>query len=179
MLDRVCAIAGGRWVRQWPWRTVATWAVLAAAAPVSAATYRAFAGSVTYVADGDTVHVLPLRGGVPVKVRIHGIDAPEICQPGGTVARDAMVQRVQGRKVVVYVRAHDKFGRAVARVTQGGEDIGQMLVRQGLAWAYDYRTGAGPYAAWQRHAQASGVGVFAMGNPVEPSLFRRRHGSCH
>ena len=41
----------------------------------------AWPGVVTHVSDGDTVWVQPLQGGEAYKVRLLGIDAPEICQP--------------------------------------------------------------------------------------------------
>ncbi|MDP3310892.1 MAG: thermonuclease family protein, partial [Polaromonas sp.] len=47
-------------------------------------------GTVTRVSDGDTLWVRPAAGGKPLKVRIDGIDAPEICQAGGRAARKAL-----------------------------------------------------------------------------------------
>jgi len=161
-----------------------SWLVLCVALPVClpafAVGYRpTFAGVVDYVADGDTLHVIPAQGGQPVKVRIHGIDAPEICQSGGASARAVLARRVKGQQVVVHTISHDQYGRTIARVTLGGEDIGKWMVKQGNAWAYYYRAGSGPYTAYQRQAQAAHRGVFASGDPMAPSLFRRQHGSCH
>ena len=161
-----------------------SWLVLCVALPVClpvfAVGYRpTFAGVVDYVADGDTLHVIPAQGGQPVKVRIHGIDAPEICQSGGASSRAALARRVKGQQVVVHAKSYDQYGRTIARVTLGGEDIGEWMVKQGNAWAYYYRVGYGPYTAYQRQAQAAHRGVFASGDPMAPSLFRKQHGSCH
>lgn len=141
----------------------------------------AWSGVVTYVVDGDTVKVRPPGGGKPVSVRISGIDAPEICQAGGTASRDALMRKVLGQPVVVHGRRHDDYGRLLAKITFKGEDTGRWMVSQGLAWSFRHRAKAGPYAAEQRHARAAGLGIFSpsQGAPaVYPAQFRKRHGSC-
>ena len=140
----------------------------------------AWLGVVTYVVDGDTVYVRPPGGGKPVSIRLEGIDAPEICQVGGTLARDALQRRLLGQPVAVHVRARDDFGRLVARITLNGEDQGRWMVANGQAWSYRYRRSAGPYAAEQRSAELAKVGIFATGSgqPVNPRAFRKLHGTC-
>ena len=49
----------------------------------AAATRQAQSGVVVRVVDGDTLWVKTGASQPPLKVRIQGIDAPEICQPGG------------------------------------------------------------------------------------------------
>ncbi|MDO9358012.1 MAG: thermonuclease family protein, partial [Polaromonas sp.] len=58
-------------------------------------------GTVTHVTDGDTLWVKPSSGGKALKIRIHGIDAPEICQTGGQASRAALAVRVRGRPVAL------------------------------------------------------------------------------
>lgn len=138
-------------------------------------------GVVTYVVDGDTVRVRPAGGGKPVSVRVEGIDAPEICQSGGASSRDALKRRVLGQRVAVQGRAHDDYGRLVARLALNGEDLGAWMVTQGQAWSYHYRKHPGPYAVQQSRAKAAGRGVFARGRaaaPVDPRVFRKQHGPC-
>jgi micrococcal nuclease len=142
----------------------------------------AWSGVVTYVVDGDTVRVRPPGGGKPVSIRINGIDAPEICQAGGTASRDALMRRVLGQQVAVHGRRHDDYGRLLAKITLKGEDTGQWMVAQGLAWSYRHRANAGPYAVQQRRARAAGLGIFSpsYGAPlVYPAQFRKQHGSCY
>lgn len=135
-------------------------------------------GTVTWVVDGDTVRVRPMDGGRPVAVRLMGIDAPEICQNGGPAARDALKRQLLRQRVLVHSQAHDVYGRALARLALNGEDPAARLVAGGWAWAYQYRTGQGPYAAQQRHAEARRLGLFADGLPEDPAAFRKRHGAC-
>ena len=141
-----------------------------------------WSGVVTYVIDGDTVQVRTPEGGKPVSIRIDGIDAPEICQSGGTVARDALKRKVLGKRVVVYGKAHDDYGRLVARIVLKGEDQGQWMVANGLAWSYRYHNNAGPYAVQERLAQTAGLGLFSPAYalaPAYPGKFRKQHGSCY
>lgn len=135
-------------------------------------------GTVTWVVDGDTVRVRPLDGGRPVPIRLEGIDAPEICQDGGTAARDVLQRQLMRQRVLVRSNAHDRYGRVLARLDVNGEDPAARLVAGGWVWSYQYRTGQGPYAAQQRLAQARHLGLFAGGSPEEPAAFRKRHGAC-
>jgi micrococcal nuclease len=147
-----------------------------------ASSQASWTGVVTYVVDGDTVRVRPPEGGKPVSIRIEGIDAPEICQPGGTVARNVLKRQLLGKRVVIQGKARDGYGRLVARIVLNKEDQGKWLVTQGLAWSYRYRNNTGPYAFEQRQAQEVGIGMFARAfaqAPVYPGEFRKQHGSCY
>ena len=137
-------------------------------------------GLVIYVVDGDTVRVRPLPGGEPVSVRVNGIDAPEICQDGGSTARDALKRRALGQRVVVHGVGRDDYGRLLAQVVMDDDDLGGWMVETGHAWSYRYRGQPGPYAAQQHRAQAAGRGIFASGGrlAVYPAVFRKEHGSC-
>ena len=140
-----------------------------------------WSGVVTYVVDGDTVRVRAPGGGKPVSIRIEGIDAPEVCQAGGTTSRDALKLRVLGKRVAVYGRMHDDYGRLVARIVLDGEDQGAWMVAHGQAWSYRYRASAGPYALEQQKAKSAGIGLFSKSHakaPVYPRYFRKQHGSC-
>lgn len=152
-------------------------AVLAALA--GAASARSMHGTVTHVTDGDTVWLQPDDLSAPaVKLRLQGIDAPEICQPWGPQARAALEARVLRRHVQVDTRATDDYGRRVAKLHLATEDVGAWMVAQGHAWSYRYRRSAGPYAAEEQQARAARRGLFADARAVEPRLFRRQHGAC-
>lgn len=141
-----------------------------------------WSGVVTYVVDGDSLHVRPAGGGQPVRIRVEGIDAPEICQPGGRAARDALQRRALGQFVVVNGRQHDDYGRVLAKIELDHHDLGQWMVATGQAWSYRYRGSPGPYALPQRHAQAGGLGIFSRAHAapaVYPGVFRKQHGSCY
>ena len=138
-----------------------------------------FTGVVSYVTDGDTLWVKALTGGVPRKLRLDGIDAPEICQTGGAVARAALQQMVLHQQVVVTIRRNDNYGRGLARIEFAGGDVGAQLVRAGQAWSYRWRRDPGPYAAEEAAARQARRGLFAAADAERPRDFRQRHGSCH
>ena len=146
---------------------------------VSALPAWAWSGKVTYITDGDTLWVQPGQGGKPVKIRVNGIDAPEICQAGGQAARAALVRRVAGQTVTLSTRRHDDYGRTVATIHLDGEDIAGWMVSQGQAWSYRYGRDGGYYLALQLQAQSARRGLFADPAALPPRVFRKRHGSCH
>lgn len=137
-----------------------------------------YAAKVTRVFDGDTLWVRPLAGGRYRKLRLDGIDAPEICQPGGVASRDALAALVSDREVLVAVRRYDDYGRAVVRLSVRGEDVSARLVSEGHAWSYRWRRSLGPYAQEEAKARRLGKGVFSAPDPELPLDFRRRHGPC-
>ncbi len=135
---------------------------------------------VSWVMDGDTVLLVREGQQEPVKLRIDGIDAPETCQPGGIEARDAMIRLALRKPVQVADHGQDSYGRHVGRLSIDGVDLGAEMVRSGMAWAYRFRTGKGPYANLQRQAQQQKMGLFAAPEAaMTPPVFRKFHGSCH
>ncbi len=139
-------------------------------------------GVVSRVIGGDTVWVKTASRRKPLKVRISGIDAPEICQAGGVVSRDTLRRRLLGQTVTIVQTSpgrHDDYGRLLARIELNGEDIGRWMVSSGHAWSYHFRRDAGLYAAEQALAKAEARGIFSQNDPVSPRQFRVQHGSCH
>ncbi len=124
------------------------------------------------VIDADTFDV----GGV--RVRLHGIDAPEIGQPCqmagqtqdcGRWARDAVSARFEG----VYVRCSqvdvDRYGRIVATCAAGSEDMGAAIVSAGWAWAY--RRYSQAYDLDEKAAAVAGRGLWAF-EVQQPAAYR-------
>lgn len=168
-----------RWYR-WMEMGVLALACLGSSAATGQTAGRAqpWQGRVTHVTDGDTLRVQPERGGPARTIRLDGIDAPEICQSHGQMARDRLAERVEGRQVRVLPRRTDDYGRLLARVEVHGQDVGRQMVREGHAWSYRYRTQAGPYAAVEARARAQRLGLW-QGHAERPRAFRQRHGPCH
>lgn len=138
-----------------------------------------FPGVVSYVTDGDTLWVQAFAGGPPRKLRLDGIDAPEICQPGGAVARAALQQMVLHQPVRVTIRRIDDYGRGLARIEFDAGDVAAQMVRAGQAWSYRWRRDEGPYAAEEAAARQARRGLFSEDQPELPRDFRQRHGSCY
>ena len=159
---------------------------LIAVSSISTATVRTtgrapWLGIVTYVIDGDTLQKRALEGGRPAAIRINGIDAPEICQSGGAMARHVLMQRILYKEVFIYGKAQDAYGRLVARIALKGEDQGAWMVANGFAWASSYRNNASAYMTQQCIVRVSSLEIFSSAAeilPIYPAIFRKAHGSC-
>ena len=102
-------------------------------------------GLVTDVRDGDTIEV---EG---VAVRLQGIAAPERGDALGRRATRAMRALVAGRRIAWRPDGSRSWDRIVARCFLAGEDIGEIMVRLGLARDCPRYSG-GRYAAAEREA---------------------------
>lgn len=133
-----------------------------------------FEARVFRVVDGDSVWVRREAAGPPLRLRLAGVDAPEICQPGGVAARDALVARLAlaGQRVEVRLLGRDSYDRWLAQLQTTDGDVAHWLVSEGLAW------NGGSYARQQAAARRARRGVFATPDPELPRDFRRRHGPC-
>lgn len=99
------------------------------------------AGIVGRVIDGDTVVVdLDLGWDIytRVPVRLAGINARELRDPGGPEARDYL-SRVLPENTAITVRSldRDKYGRALAVIYLGTRNINERLLDEGWAAPYD------------------------------------------
>jgi micrococcal nuclease len=157
---------------------VAAGALLAGVTAASWGDDAVYAARVTRVFDADTVWVQPAAGGRWRKLRLDGLDAPEICQAMGVAARDALAARLLEQDVSVRERAHDSYGRGLVVIERDGEDMNAWLVRTGWAWASRWR-GQGVYAKEEDLARGARRGVWKKEKaPETPRDFRRRHGPC-
>ena len=70
---------------------------------------------VTRVIDGDTFIVQGPEGRDCVRLR--RVNAPELDEPGGPEAREALEKRLLGKRIRLTIYARDRYGRAVAEIT--------------------------------------------------------------
>lgn len=101
-----------------------------------------YAATVERVVDGDTLDVsldLGMRVYLRTRLRLEGIDAPELHTSEGKAARDYVVQAMAlGTLVTVATRKPDRYGRALARVTlPDGRDLTTVLLEAGHGRPYD------------------------------------------
>lgn len=126
-----------------------------------------------FAVDGDT---LELDG---TRVRLSGIDAPELRQECirdrrswacGEAARRALDEALTHGPAVCAGSGRDAYGRLLARCTVSGQDLGDRMVRDGLALAYRGRD----YAGTEAEAQAARRGIWA-GTFQRPGDYRAEH----
>ena len=153
-------------------------ALAPAVAQVATGTGYVQTGVVTRVVDGDTVWVQTPGRSKPLKLRIDGIDAPEICQPGGVQAQTALKSRVIGQSVTVTSKAHDDYGRTVGALHVQGQDVARWMVANGHAWVYTFRSKKSPYSVEFARARIDRRCMFANTQAQEPRQFRKAHGAC-
>lgn len=104
----------------------------------SASAQTVVVGRVVGVHDGDTITVLSADR-VQHKIRLAGIDAPELGQAWGKNARQALADQVFGQDVKVVTSKRDRYNREIGKVLRAGKDINLGLVKAGMAWWYrDY-----------------------------------------
>jgi endonuclease YncB( thermonuclease family) len=126
---------------------------------------------VVNVHDGDTITALD-EGNTQHRIRLQGIDAPELGQPFGRVARDRLAALAKGKTATVHASGKDRYGRVLATVEVEHDDLGRRLVAEGLAWHYTrYSDDAGLTAA-ERDARAAGSGLWSDREPVPPWEWR-------
>jgi micrococcal nuclease len=88
--------------------------------------------SCTAIIDGDTFR---LETGQPV--RLIGIDAPELSQPGGQISREYLAHLILGKNITLEkgYQDRDKYNRLLRFVYIGDLCINEEMIRQGYAEA--------------------------------------------
>ena len=115
--------------------------LLAVLSPVYAAE---LPGTVVKVHDGDTVTVLD-AGKTQHKIRLAGIDAPELSQAFGRVSRQHLTDQVAGRTVVIEWSKRDRYKRLVGKVLLNGHDINILNRINKACLVSALHIGADPY----------------------------------
>lgn len=88
--------------------------------------------------DGDTFTACML---VPVKVRLHGVNAPELSTPGGKPSRDFLAKQIVGRQLPCRFYGLDKYGRHEGDIRVDGGWLSETMIGAGHAVKWD---GNGP-----------------------------------
>lgn len=124
--------------------------------------------------DGDTLRIGDER------IRLLGLDAPELDQtcgsasgddwPCGQVAKARLAALIKGAEVRCASEGRDRYGRMLAHCDADGDDVGALLVDEGLAIA-DFPNYATEEAAARRAKRGLWQGQF-----MSPRQWRDTHG---
>jgi micrococcal nuclease len=103
-------------------------------------------GMITRVYDGDTVTCdLDIGFGIALKatkLRLKGIDTPELRGTSGDVkkrayaARDYLRSLILGKEVLIRTHGKGKYGRWLATIYHERTDVNEHLIRKGHAQKY-------------------------------------------
>ena len=149
-----------------------------APAQEAAADLAQFTGTVIAIAEGDTITVLNADK-QHVKIRLYGIDCPEIGQAFGNHAKQSTSDAVFGKRVTVQPTGTDRYGRMVAIVLMpDGNSLNEHLVRDGLAWVYPQfcirEEICAPLTKLEQAVKLSKRGLWIDKEPVPPWEWRRK-----
>jgi len=128
--------------------------------------------------DGDTVAVDFRLLGVDAFERGQLCERADGCWPCGKAAQDLAAKALRSRTATIRLTPSTTYGRPVATVSVDGEDLGERMIRAGLAipepqYLRDDPARASRYAAASRRAITERAGALA-GHWIAPT--RWRHG---
>jgi endonuclease YncB( thermonuclease family) len=89
-------------------------------------------GKVIDVNSGDVITIVNLNR--PVRVKLVGVDAPEMDQAFGDVAKKHLSDLIHDKSVVVEYSGIAADGSVSGRVLLNDADIGAQMIRDGAAW---------------------------------------------
>src|SRR5262249_42158480 len=114
-----------------------------------------------------------------VRVRLHGIDAPETGQDFGSRAKQAASELAFGKEVTVRPVETDRYGRTVAEVIlPGGRSMNREMVKQGRAWWFQRSSPRDrELARLEADARQARIGLWSQPNPVPPWTWRKGDGA--
>ena len=127
------------------------------------------------VIDGDTIHI------GDTKIRLHGIDAPEMkqtCRTSkgkeqmcGVLAKQALERLVKGQDVTCKCDTRDRYKRLIAVCYVGQLNINEQMVADG--WALAYRRYSTDYVRAETLAKSRREGMWRT-EFVPPWKWRKR-----
>jgi len=134
------------------------------------------AGRVIKVVDGDTIDV-QLQSG-PIRIRLHGVDAPERSQAYGKEATAALSLLASGKNVQIEPFEQDRYERLIGIVYIGELNVNSQLVRDGHAWAMRryMRKADAELCRFEAEARLHRRGLWASSDAIAPWNYRRRKG---
>jgi endonuclease YncB( thermonuclease family) len=127
---------------------------------------------VAKVVDGDTIHI------GKNKIRLHGIDAPEIDQKCffnnedwecGRKSTHALIEMIKNNPVQCRINGVDRYKRYIAVCFSDRKNLNKMMVKNG--WAIAYRYYSNNYIDEEFIAERKKLGIW-KGKFMEPYIFR-------
>jgi endonuclease YncB( thermonuclease family) len=132
-------------------------------------------GKVIDVGSGDAITVFNLNR--PVRVKLLGVDAPELDQTFGDVAKKHLADLIYDKSVLVEYSGIAADGSVAGRVLLNNTDIGAQMIRDGAAW-FDPNnlsrlsaTDREIYQQCEQAARSERRGLWQAENPTAPWEF--------
>jgi micrococcal nuclease len=145
--------------------------------PAAAVKAASLFGKVIEVNSGDMITIFNLNR--PVRVKLLGVDAPEMDQAFGDVARKHLADLVFDKSVLVEYAGIAGDHSLNGRVLLEGADVGAQMIRDGAAWVdpdSQHRLSVTDREVYQQSEVAARTerrGLWQQENPVAPWEFAR------
>lgn len=136
------------------------------------------------VHDGDTITVSDASNR-SFKIRLIGIDAPELEQDFGEKARKQLQKllKLDKKNIIVKPFGLDRYNRILALVFVGDLNVNLELLKNGAAWVYESKELGNEqlkiYTQAMNEARRKKLGLWNDDGAVEPKEFRKNKSSKH
>jgi len=128
--------------------------------------------TVNKVIDGDSLKAKS-KEGKAYEIQVEGIDAPELKQPYGKEATEALNKMVLGKEIKVVWTKKDNFERLLAQIYVDKSHVNQEMLRNGHAWHFKRYNQSKVLAELEEEAKKEKRGLWATVNPQAPWDFRK------
>ena len=152
---------------------------------ISTYTFADFDAEVIRVIDGDTIKVKD-DNNRKFKIRLLGIDAPELKQIFGKESSRYLNKIINGKLVTIVSKSNngkpytlDFYKRILGKIYFDGTDINLLMVRKGFAWHYKkYKKSQSledqqSYGIAEKYARVNKFGLWAKDSLVPPWEWRK------
>lgn len=131
-------------------------------------------GKVISVTDGDTFTLLTSNK-QQMKIRLYGIDCPEIGQDYGQQAREYLGDLIFFDTVQIVSKGLDADGLTLGIVTIFNMNVNERMLQQGLAWHYSKYDNNPLWSAYANKAKQLRKGLWTNPNAIPPWEWRSTH----
>ena len=138
-------------------------------------------GNIINIIDGDTVHFLKEGDTRYKKIRLVGIDAPELKQEFGKESRQCLVELIENKPIQLVKFGQDRYQRILAKIKIDQVDINLAMIQKGCAWFYrQYQESLNDddqkfYDQAEQMAQRQFLGLFKNVKALPPWVWRKKN----
>ena len=137
-------------------------------------------GVVVDVHDGDTIKIKiqstkenqAIESVIPI--RLKEIDSPELSQPHGKEAAEALRNKIINQTVTIWYSKKDRYGRILGEIHFIERNINREMVLEGHAWWYRAYSKDPSWEPIEQHAKNNKSGLWKVEKPESPWDYRVR-----
>jgi len=138
-------------------------------------------GKIIKIIDGDTAHFFQEGDTSYKRIRLVGIDAPELKQEFGKESRQCLVELIENKPVQLVKFGQDRYQRILAKIKINQVDINLAMIKKGCAWFYrQYQDSLDEkdqklYDQAEQIAQRQFLGLFKNLKALPPWVWRKKN----